>query len=58
MYKLENQNNDNIEDKISEEIEEKIKVLDDFVRGKSEEQTLNIRMHQLALAKVIDTVYF
>lgn len=40
-----NQGGDNIEDKISEEIEDKIKVLDDFVRGKGEEQTLNIRMH-------------
>lgn len=34
-----------IEDKISEELEEKLKVLDEFVKGKSEEQALNIRMH-------------
>ena len=34
-----------IEDKISEEVEEKIRVLEDFAKGKDEEQILNIRMH-------------
>lgn len=47
------QNTDNVEDKISEELEEKIKALDDYVKGKNEEQILNIRMHQLALAKIL-----
>ncbi|KAL4465298.1 hypothetical protein ABPG74_002012 [Tetrahymena malaccensis] len=46
-------NQNNIVDQISEDIEEKIKVFDEFVKGKSEEQTLNIRMHQLALAKIL-----
>ena len=28
-------------------------MLDEYAKDKNEEQTLNIRMHQLALAKVI-----
>lgn len=41
-----------IEDKISEDLEEKMKMLDEYSKDKNEEQILNIRMHQLALAKV------
>ena len=32
--------------------EKKLRSLNEFAKGKNEEQTLNIRMHQLALAKV------
>jgi hypothetical protein len=33
-------------------LEEKIKQLDEFAKDKSEEQLVQIRVHQLALAKV------
>lgn len=33
-------------------------MLDEYAKDKSEEQILNIRMHQLALAKVIDLIIF
>ncbi len=35
-----------------------MKMLDEYAKDKSEEQILNIRMHQLALAKVIDLFIF
>ena len=35
-----------------------MKMLDEYAKDKSEEQILNIRMHQLALAKVIDLLFF
>eukprot|EP01016_Furgasonia_blochmanni_P032311 TRINITY_DN3334_c0_g1_i6.p1 TRINITY_DN3334_c0_g1~~TRINITY_DN3334_c0_g1_i6.p1 ORF type:complete len:483 (+),score=116.02 TRINITY_DN3334_c0_g1_i6:190-1638(+) len=41
------------EDKISEDLEEKLRILDEFIKGKSEEQILAVRMHQLALIKIL-----